>query len=313
MIAFGPIPSRRLGKSLGINNISGLKTCTYSCVYCQVGARCRMTDTRQTFYAPEVLNKEVNHHYSLLQAGDKPDFLTFVANGEPTLDQNLGREIKQLHSLGIPVAVISNASLLSDPEVRKNLSLADWVSVKVDAGDESTRERINRPLPSLRFEKYMEGLLEFRKMYTGTLVTETMLADGFNDNEEQLEMTAKLVSMLNPETAYIAIPTRPPAVSSVRPPAHQRLIQAYDLFTKTGVHTELIIGFEGTAFSHTGNVRNDLLYILAVHPLREDAIQVLLRKNNSDWSVVGELIRENLIRKVNYRNYTYYLRQYSGN
>jgi wyosine [tRNA(Phe)-imidazoG37] synthetase (radical SAM superfamily) len=247
-----------------------------------------------------------------LQPEDKPDFLTFVANGEPTLDKHLGREITLLQPLGIPVAVITNASLLSDHEVRKDLSLADWVSVKVDTGNAGIRNALNRPLHGLDFLAYVEGLLQFTSGFTGHLVTETMLVNGVNDAKDQLMETVQLVLQLNPSRAYISVPTRPPAVRTVKSPPEESLLQAYRIFSDAGLQTELITGFEGIAVCHTGNVRNDLLHILAVHPLREDAVRELLRKNNSDWSVVEDLIRENLIRRVNYQDYAYYLRKYSG-
>ncbi|MBN1199048.1 MAG: radical SAM protein, partial [Bacteroidales bacterium] len=127
MIAFGPIPSRRLGKSLGINNIPGIKSCSYSCIYCQVGSKCRMTDVRRTYYQPEYLLREVFQHLALLGEEDSPDYLTFVANGEPTLDIHLGKEMDLLNISGIPVAVITNGSLLIDPHVRQDLFRASWV------------------------------------------------------------------------------------------------------------------------------------------------------------------------------------------
>ena len=113
MISFGPVPSRRLGKSLGINNIVSPKVCPYSCVYCQVGATRNLSVTRQSFFEPDLIMSEVSRHLEKLRSGEMPDYLTFVSNGEPTLDINLGTSIKLLKRLGIPVAVISNASLPS--------------------------------------------------------------------------------------------------------------------------------------------------------------------------------------------------------
>ena len=136
MISFGPVPSRRLGKSLGINNISSGKVCSYSCVYCQVGITHKFSNQRQKFYDPEVICSEVKKQMANLSVADQPDYLTFVANGEPTLDINLGRSIEKLKLFNIPVAVITNASLLIDPQVRADLLPADCVSVKIDAGNE---------------------------------------------------------------------------------------------------------------------------------------------------------------------------------
>jgi wyosine [tRNA(Phe)-imidazoG37] synthetase (radical SAM superfamily) len=138
MIAFGPVPSRRLGRSLGINNIPP-KVCTYACVYCQVGRTTEMTIGRRTFYDPDEVLQDVQEKISKSdEAGEPIDYLTFVPDGEPTLDTNLGREIDLLTPLGIPIAVITNNSLLSRQDVRDDLVGADWVSLKVDAVGERT-------------------------------------------------------------------------------------------------------------------------------------------------------------------------------
>lgn len=311
MIAFGPVPSRRLRRSLGINNISGIKSCSYSCIYCQVGLRCRMTGIRQTFYKPEHLASEVFSHLALLGEEDKPDYLTFVSNGEPTLDIHLGEAIGLLQATGIPVAVITNGSLLSDPRVREDLFRASWVSVKVDTGTSALRKVINRPIPALGFDAYVEGLLDFSAAFSGHLVTETMLVSRVNDATDQLIATARLITRISPETAYLSIPTRPPAISSVSSPPEEALVEAYRVYTDAGLSAELITGFEGTSVAHTGNAREDVLNILGVHPLREDALRELLRKNGSDGRVVRELIRKELIREVKHGEHLYYLRKFT--
>ena len=148
MIAFGPVPSRRLGRSLGINNIPA-KICTYSCAYCQVGRTVQMQVERRPYYSPQEIYDEVKEKVERSKSqGLAIDYLTFVPDGEPTLDINLGREIDMLRSLGIRIAVISNASLIWDERVREELSKADWVSVKVDAVEEQIWRHMDRPSPS---------------------------------------------------------------------------------------------------------------------------------------------------------------------
>jgi len=152
-ITFGPIPSRRLGRSLGINNIVAPKVCTYACVYCQVGKTAVHTMDRREFYGPEEIYTRVRNHLKRSDGEDQPDFLTFVANGEPTLDLNLGRSIHRLKTFGIPIAVITNATLLHEPDVVQALLQADWVSVKMDAADETTWRRVNLPVKELNFDR----------------------------------------------------------------------------------------------------------------------------------------------------------------
>ncbi len=309
MISFGPIPSRRLGKSLGINNITSKKVCSYSCVYCQVGLTQKHSAQRQEFYDPTVIYSEVEKHLAKLAWADKPDYLTFVANGEPTLDIHLGKSIGRLRLFGIPIAVITNASLLSDPQVREDLQFADWVSVKIDAGDESVWKKINRPVAKINFQDYLDGLLTFSSEFHGKLVTETMLVKGFNDTEEELQKIGQIVQSVQPSIAYISIPTRPPAVSSVLPPNELLINEAYQIFTKKGINTELILGFEGTQTGFTGNAFEDIINICSVHPIREDTMQELLKKNNAEPIVLETLLYNNYVQKIEYKSNSFYIRK----
>ena len=175
---FGPVPSRRLGRSLGINNIPA-KHCSYACVYCQVGRTTHPLSTRRAFYAPQQVVQAVSDRLTQLrQQGERVDYLTFVPDGEPTLDVHLGEAIELLRPLGVPVAVMTNGSLLGQEEVRRELALADWVSVKVDSVDEAVWRRIDRPHPSLRLDEILQGIRVFAKSFAGVLDTETMLVRG---------------------------------------------------------------------------------------------------------------------------------------
>jgi wyosine [tRNA(Phe)-imidazoG37] synthetase (radical SAM superfamily) len=183
MIAFGPVPSRRLGRSLGINNIPP-KICTYACVYCQLGRTIKMRVERDAFYEPEEILRDVRGKVEKARgAGEAIDYLTFVPDGEPTLDLNLGRAIDLLKPLGIKIAVITNSSLMWHEDSREALMQADWVSLKVDAVREDIWRRVDRPHGTLQLASIQDGILGFAKTYTGHLVTETMLVEGINDGE----------------------------------------------------------------------------------------------------------------------------------
>jgi wyosine [tRNA(Phe)-imidazoG37] synthetase (radical SAM superfamily) len=183
MIAFGPVPSRRLGRSLGINNIPP-KICTYACVYCQLGRTIKMRVERAAFYEPEEILRDVRGKVEKARrAGEAIDYLTFVPDGEPTLDLNLGRAIDLLKPLGIKIAVITNSSLMWHEDSREALMQADWVSLKVDAVREDIWRRVDRPHGTLQLASIQDGILGFAKTYTGHLVTETMLVEGINDGE----------------------------------------------------------------------------------------------------------------------------------
>ena len=310
MISFGPIPSRRLGKSLGINNITSTKTCSYSCIYCQVGLTHNYSFEREAFYEPSVIFDEVQEHLSKLTQSDKPDYLTFVANGEPTLDIHLGESIEKLKILNIPIAVITNASLLNDPQVREELQLADWVSVKIDVGNESIWKKINRPLAKVDFKEYVKGLITFSKEFKGILVSETMLVEGVNDNAKDVLQTATLVSTVNPSIAYISVPTRPPALNLVVPPNELIVNEAYQIFSDKGINTELILGFEGTHTGFTGNALEDIINICSVHPIREDTMQELLKKNQVDQTILETLLYNKYVQKIEYNSNTFYIRKF---
>jgi wyosine [tRNA(Phe)-imidazoG37] synthetase (radical SAM superfamily) len=160
------------------------------------------------------------------------DYLTFVPDGEPTLDIHLGHEIDLLKSLGLPIAVITNTSLIWQPDVRADLCKADWVSHKVDTVTEAIWRRINRPHRALSLEAILDGALKFAAAFTGEMVTETMLVAGVNDAPSPIEEVAHFVSRLQPATAYLAIPTRPPAETWVRPPDEATLDNAFQIVTE---------------------------------------------------------------------------------
>lgn len=311
MITFGPIPSRRLGRSLGINNIVSTKTCSFNCVYCQVGKTIRKIVKRFSSYEAELIYYEVCSH--LQKTEIKPDCLTFVSNGEPTLDINLGRSIMLLKAIGIPVAVITNASLLFDKSVQDELKLADWVSLKVDTSTEKIWRKINRPCPGLDFKKHTGSLLGFAELYKGDLFTESMIIKGLNDSEDDVTVLAELISKINPKKAYISVPTRPPAEKWVQAPDSEKLNMVWQVFDSFHLEAELITGFEGSDTGYTGNIYEDILNISAVHPLREDTLEMLLKKDNADVQVIDSLMRQRLLSTVTYNGRKFYIREYHLN
>jgi wyosine [tRNA(Phe)-imidazoG37] synthetase (radical SAM superfamily) len=310
VIAFGPVPSRRLGRSLGINNVPP-KVCSYSCVYCQLGRTIRMSAERQPFYQPEEVFEAIREQVQKAQERGEPvDYLSFVPDGEPTLDANLGQEIDLLRSLGVKIAVISNSSLIWREEVREDLMKADWVSLKVDATEEDTWRRIDRPHGSLRLDSILEGMEEFAASFDGQLVTETMLVRGVNESPSQVAGVAERASRLNPSVAYLSVPTRPPAEEWVRVPAEEDLNRAYQIMSERLHHVEYLIAYEGDEFAYTGRVEEDLLSITSVHPMRRDAVEAFLSRAEADWSVVEGLLQEGLLAETEYRAKTFYVRRF---
>jgi len=311
MIAFGPVPSRRLGRSLGINNIPP-KHCTYSCLYCQVGRTLNLVADRRKFYTPEEIFEAAKEKVEKSRNFAEPvDYLTFVADGEPTLDINLGREIELLKSLGIKIAVISNASLVRQQAVQDDLARADWVSLKVDAVHPNIWRKIDRPHSSLTLKAVQEGMLQFKKRFTGRLVTETMLLKDVNDGDNHLSDIADFLHRLNPDIAYVAIPTRPPAEKRVFPASEEVVNRAYQIFSRKVAKVEYLIGYEGNEFAFTGDIRADILSITAVHPMSEEAMNQFLIHAGGEISVVEKLMSQEKIKQTSYNETKFYIRRFA--
>lgn len=234
-IAFGPIVSRRFGRSLGVNHLPS-KHCTYSCVYCQLGPTLRTSIERRAFYSTE----EVANAVEQRARGRQFDVISFVPEGEPTLDVHLGAHIRAVKHLG-KIVVITNGSLLFDPGVRRDLAEADLVSIEVDAIDDLTWKRIDRPCPSLSLEVVLDGMRAFAREFKGELWTQTMLVDGYDSD------VSAFVRELAPQRACVARPVRPCEVRPAGEPDGD--------VTDAPVHTA-----------------EELLAVLAVHPIREKAV-----------------------------------------
>lgn len=308
MKVFGPVPSRRLGRSLGVNNIPP-KFCTYSCAYCQLGRTKKVQTERREFYKPAELVAEVEEKIKkAAKAGEKIDYITFVADGEPTLDINLGEIIDDLKPFGIKIAVINNSSLIWREDVRNDLLKADWVSLKVDSLREEIWRKIDRPHRALKLDSILEGMLAFAKVYKGQLMTETMLVKDINDQEEYIKEIADFLAKLNPNTSYLSIPIRPPAEACIQAADEIFINQAYQIISEKVRNVEYLIGYEGNAFAFTGNVKEDILSITSVHPMRRDAIDDFLVKANATWDVIYDLLKEEKIIEIKHDKHTFYMR-----
>jgi len=253
-IVFGPIQSRRFGRSLGVNHVPH-KACTYSCVYCQLGPTARTSIARRAFVETAAI-------VDAIRAVSKPyDVISFVPDGEPTLDVNLGKHIRAAKAFGVPVAVITNGSLLWEVSVRGDLDAADIVSIEIDAVDERIWQRIDRPSPALSMALVLDGIRTFAREYRGRLWTQTMLLDGYDD----LENVAAFLREIEPDRVCVSVPTRPPGGRHVRAADGVQLACALELIP----NAELMTEDPGAADVHSAE---ELLAVLAVHPLREDKV-----------------------------------------
>lgn len=307
-IAFGPVPSRRLGQSLGINNVT-TKACSYTCVYCQIGQTTEKIIEPRDFFSPTQIHDTVAARVEKLKAsGLAVDYLTFVPDGEPTLDIALGESIDALRDLGIPIAVITNGTLLWREDVRTRLSRADLVSVKVDTVHEDAWRKINLPHHDLSLTTMLQGIREFSEGFSGTLITDTMLIAGINDDPASLSDTAAFLAEIAPRAAYIAVPTRPTTVKKTQGTDEAGLIRAHEIFAARLPSVELLTGHEVGEFAHTGDARSDMQAITAVHPMREGDVRHLLAKDQADWRLVEDLLAEGVLKSTDYDGEHFYLR-----
>jgi len=308
-IVFGPVPSRRLGLSLGINNVPD-KTCSYSCAYCQVGLTYPRVVEPGQFYEPNQIIVAVTKHLEHRE-GPEIDFVTFVPNGEPTLDINLGRTIQRLKSLGHKTAVVTNSSSIWRRSVRDALNDADWVSVKIDTVDRKVWKKINHPHPALQLDQILQGIRDFAHSYSGYLTTETMLVSPFNNGKQQLTEVAEFITSIDPKIAYLTVPIRPPAMAWVSCPDQEELRKSLSFFSEQFDRTILLDSETVGTFGQAGDPIAALLAILAVHPMCEEAMSDFMERFEFDRDQLQTLVDRGLMVIEKYRDTTYYTKHRS--
>jgi wyosine [tRNA(Phe)-imidazoG37] synthetase (radical SAM superfamily) len=307
-IIFGPVPSRRFGKSLGINNVPYPKKCTYSCVYCQIGRTFDFRIEREEFYKPEEIEKQVGEVIESLN-DKRIDYISFVPDGEPTLDINLGKSIDRLKKFGIKIAIITNSSLIWRKDVRDDLKKADTVSLKIDAVSEDIWKKIDRPHKDLNLKKILEGIRIFSSEFKGELFTETLFIKSINDREEEIEKIGEFLKEVKPSIAYIGYPTRPPAEKWVEIPDERKIDFAYIVFKDKKINVKVMEKKE-EKFGYTGNLTKDILSIVSVHPMSRKEIEQFINENKGDVKIIGSLIERNEIEEVEYKSEKYYRRKF---
>ena len=223
---FGPVPSRRLGMSLGIDLIPH-KICTLNCVYCECGPTTKLTLERKEYIPYNDVVKELNNYFS-----DNPDsdYITFSGSGEPTLNSRIGDVLRfiKLKKPDIPVAVLTNGTLFYQKQLRKELCDADLVLPSLDAASELSFQRINRPYHGLNIQEYIQGLQDFRNEYKGKIWLEVLILPGYNDNSEDLKLLKKAFDKIQPDIIQLNTLDRPGTVSDIRAADRTELQQIAD-------------------------------------------------------------------------------------
>lgn len=298
---FGPVPSRRLGLSLGLSPLPS-KTCNYACVYCQLGHTRQMTNKRQEFFAEELLKQELRSFFAKKIAFD---VLTIVGEGEPTLYVKIGELLEWLAEFtDKPRAVITNGALLTEQSVRQALKKADLVLPSLDAYDEISFRKINRPHGQIKFAEVYKGLTRFSEEYEGQLWLEMMLIRGVNDSDSSLNKFKELLSQIEYQKLYLNTPVRPPTEKWVKAPFKETMQKAATLLG--GVVLDSLS--EGNFYSEIADDYEAVLSIIKRHPMNQHELRefLLSRKCENPENIFQRLEKEERVEKVFYKGYRIY-------
>lgn len=262
---FGPVPSRRLGRSLGVDLVP-FKTCSYDCIYCQLGRTTHKTVERREWVPLETLLDALRPKLAL-----RPDWITLSGSGEPTLYSRLNELMDGIHRMtAVPVAVLTNGSLLWQPEVRRQLSGADLVIPSLDAGDPDVFAAVNRPAPDIAFETMLDGLIRFRQEFSKPYWLEVFLLEGINTAEDQIAAIEDCARRIGPDRIQLNTATRPPAEAYAVAVAPERLARIAARFTPSA---EVIADYRGVHAQPDFTVRRDaVLELLGRRPCTEEDI-----------------------------------------
>ncbi len=305
---FGPVPSRRLGRSLGID-LTPFKTCSFDCIFCQLG---RTTD-KTTGRREGVNVQEVIDELAAWQAsGATADYITLAGSGEPTLNSGFDRIIDFVHhTSSIPVALLTNGSLLSDPEVRSQAAKADLVKVSLSAWDQASLGYINRPAEGIEFEQVLAGQQAFRKQFKGRLWVEVFLIWGVNTTLEDITKIAGLVKTLTPDKVQLNTAVRPPCEDYVQAVPEKLLHDLTEYFTPKA---EVIAEFSSDTSSRIKATETDILMTLDRRPCTMDQLcAVFGLHRNEAAKYIGKLLRTDRIMERRQGSEIYYDVREHGN
>lgn len=284
---FGPVNSRRLGRSLGIDVVP-LKTCTYNCVYCQLGRTTLQTLSRREYVPVATVLAELEDY---LTRGVQADYLTFSGSGEPTLHVRLGEMIAAIKRMSnLPVVVFTCGALLPDPQVRRELALAALVNCSLDAATDATFQALDRPHGKLALPEVLEALQQFRRDYHGELWLQIMLIRGMNDHPEEIAALREMITKIAPARVHLNTAVRPPAESAVRALSRSEL-QA--IAAALGPPAEVIVEHaESQQSPTTAALDAQIKNLIARHPATLSQIAASLGRDLGEVAAaIDELLR----------------------
>ncbi|AEA34135.1 radical SAM protein [Hippea maritima] len=260
---FGPVPSRRLGLSLGINIIP-FKVCSYRCIYCEVGKTTDLSIERKSFFEVELIEKEFKDNIGKL---GKIDFVTFSGSGEPTLNKDIGRLIDFVKGFGYRTAVLTNGSLLWREDVKRDLLRADIVIPSLDAADEDSFKKINRPHPSLSLTKIIHGIADFNHSFSGQMWLEILFVEGVNDSKRNVKALIDAIKLINPDKIQLGTVDRPPTLPWAEKLSFEKLnLIADNMRSKLNAEIEIIGGFDKENEEFEEDKERAILKLINIRP-----------------------------------------------
>jgi len=298
---YGPVPSRRLGASLGVDLVP-YKICDYNCVYCQLGKTTDKSTVREAYVPAGAILEQVERKLELIEP---PDFITMAGSGEPTLNSGLGEVISGIKKISdVPVAVLTNGSLLGDPDVAGACLPADLVVPSLDAGDEETFQAVNRPCEGITLSGVVEGLCSFREQFNGAIWLEVFLLDGINSSEEHLEKMSTMAGRIRPDRIQLNTVARPPAEPIARPVSPEVLETAKRLFGRTA---EIAMSPHGKHSRAGLAAREEILDLVARRPCTLEDVSRALHLHEAEASkMLGELAEDGLLEYRDLEGKKYY-------
>lgn len=302
---FGPVPSRRLGISLGVDLVP-LKYCSLNCIYCEVGKTTNLTIKREEYIPITKVKEELKQYLS-----NKPelDFVTFSGQGEPTLNSGLGNIIDFIKDNfpAYKVAVITNGTLFWQKEVREEVKRADVILPSLDAVSENIFYRLNRPNHKLEINKIMEGLIQLGREFKGKIYLEIFFVPGLNDSKQELEKLKNIAKKINPNVIQLNTLDRPGTVSSVEPLSKEKLIAIKEYFQP--LRTEIIAKAKTRKQiqSFNKNIEDEILETIKRRPCTDVELSQILNIHINELNkYLSELIDSNKVESIKKERGTFF-------
>ncbi|NPA67181.1 MAG: radical SAM protein [Chlorobi bacterium] len=302
---FGPVPSRRLGMSLGVDLVPH-KVCSLDCVYCECGATAKLTLERKEYILYDKVKEELQHFFS---ENPDPDYITFSGSGEPSLNSRAGDVLNLVKTLrpGIPVAVLTNGTLLANKDVRKELMNADVVLPSLDAALQSSFVKINRPEKHIDINDYINGIAEFAKEFKGEIWLEVLIIPGFNDGKNDLEALKKAIRKINPDRIQLNTLDRPGAVEGLHPAETERLNEILEFWNFDNAEIIASVPERQKEKSYRKDTETAILETIARRPCTLDDLHKILGIHiNEINKYLGVLENKNKITSVRFARGVFY-------